>query len=225
MKKAKYILFEGSEGTGKTTQATKIVEALRNKGLAVLDTKEPGTSHSPITLELRKIMLDGKYEENFQGDAKVAREMISQSIRTLHLQNVVFPNLEKNDYIIQDRGIVSGLAYGVACENEYSLIEYLSTQAIGAKRRSEGKSIYNLYDQIIYFKGNLKKGLDRALAAKQEFASGDAMENKGLSFLEQVNQNFEDYLKNFAHETNVVTIEVEGKTIEEITQEILSKIL
>lgn len=225
MKKAKYILFEGSEGTGKTTQASEIVKALNNKGLAVLDTKEPGTPHSPITLELRKIMLDGKYEENFKDDAKVAREMISQSIRTLHLQNVIFPNLEKNDYIIQDRGIVSGLAYGVACENEYSLIEYLSTQAIGPKKRSEGKNIYNLYDQIFYFKGNLKKGLDRALAAKQEFSAGDAMENKGLSFLEQVNQNFEDYLKTFAAQTNVVVIEVEGKSIEEVTKEILSKII
>lgn len=214
-KKTTYIVFEGSEGTGKTTQVGLIVKKLREQGFSVLETKEPGTPHSPLTLELRKIMLDAKYESEL---TKEAREMISQAIRAIHINKVIFPAMGKYDFIIQDRGILSGTAYGVACENELSYITYLAEKAIGDEGKKMGITVHNLYDHIILFEGNVKKGLDRALQSKKEFEAGDAMENKGVSFLEKVNQNFKDHQSLFQ---NVSTIEIEGKSIEEISSEIL----
>ena len=257
MKKAKYIVIEGSEGTGKGTQARIIIDYLRAKGLKVLDTKEPGTPHSPITMELRKIMLDSKYEvlgyeklhedlsaivanpeflahlaptasemisralAEIQGEKKMtlnSRELISQAIRCIHLQKVVLPAIEEYDYIIQDRGILSGLVYGVACGVDYQFIEGLSNAGIGHAKRQEGVNVYNLYDQIILFRGDVAAGLKRALSAKKEFESGDAMENKGISFLDKVSLNFNNFEKNFQ---KVSVIEVENKGIETVTEELL----
>ena len=114
MKKAKYICLEGTEGVGKTTQTRKLVDTLRARGYAVLETKEPGSPHSPLTMTLRGIMLDNQYDSQM---TRPAREFISQAIRSIHLEQVIVPNLYKYDFIIQDRGILSGYAYGTACGN------------------------------------------------------------------------------------------------------------
>jgi thymidylate kinase len=258
MKKAKYILIEGSEGTGKGTQTRIIVDSLRSRGLKVLDTKEPGTPHSPLTMELRKIMLDSKYEssessylglekdlsallsnESYKSDmvesaatmitqalhqiqeAKkmtlISRELISQSIRHIHIQKVIYPAFESYDYIIQDRGIISGLVYGVACGVDYSFIENCSNLAIPKDKKGNQSNVYNLYDQVLFFQGDVAAGLKRALSAKQEFKTGDAMENKGITFLEKVDQNFKSFYKKFK---NVSVIQVEGKSIIEVSEEV-----
>lgn len=215
MKKTTYICIEGSEGTGKSTQVKLLVEKLREQGFSVLETKEPGTDHAPLTMKLRGIMLDAKYENEL---TKESREMISQAIRGIHINKVIFPAMGQYDFIIQDRGILSGTAYGVACENELSYITYLAEKAIGDEGKKRGITINNLYDQVIVFKGNVAKGLARATSAKQEFEAGDAMENKGVSFLEKVNQNFDEHSKLFQ---NVDTIEVDGKSIEEVSAELM----
>lgn len=254
----KYICFEGSEGVGKTTQVTNLVKYLREQGYKVLETKEPGTVHSPLTLELRKLMLDDKY--NQLGSAKLAedlkivlnnpdfqshltptakeyltakfnevselekisshsREYISQAIRNIHLQKVVAPCLAEYDYIVQDRGILSGLSYGVAGGVDLSFMISLNNQAV--VESGLGEKYQDCYDQIILLQGNVSKGLSRALSAKQEFESGDVMEKRGVSFLEKVNSNFQTFQKEFA---KVNAIVVDGKNIEEVFSEIKQSI-
>lgn len=215
MRKTAYIVLEGSEGTGKSTQTKLLVKTLREKGFSVLETKEPGTDHAPLTMTLRGIMLDGKYENEM---TKEAREMISQAIRSIHLNKVIYPALGQYDFIIQDRGILSGTAYGVACDNPLEYITYLAEKAIGEEGKRLGFDIHNLYDHVVIFRGNIAQGLKRAKQAKQEFQSGDAMENRGISFLEKVNQNFQSQSSLFQ---KVSFIDTENKTIEAISQELL----
>jgi dTMP kinase len=211
MKRAKYICFEGTEGVGKTTQTQKLVDYLRAKGFKVLQTKEPGTSHLPLTLQLRGIMLDKQYDEQLTAPA---RELISQAIRSIHIEKLILPALTEYDYIIQDRGILSGLAYGNACGNDIQdlgeLCRYVTTPAIGTLQPG-------FYDSIIYLKGDTSAGLKKALQAKQEFAAGDAMEARGNSFLQTVSHNMDEMSKGF----NTVGIVVDGKNIEEVFDEIL----
>jgi dTMP kinase len=211
MKKARYICFEGTEGVGKTTQTQKLVDHLRAKGYSVLQTKEPGTSHAPLTLQLRAIMLDKQYDDALTAPA---RELISQAIRSIHMEKVVLPAVAEYDFIIQDRGVLSGLAYGSACGNEtetlIGLAEYVTQSA---------RSILNdgLYDDIIYLKGDTSAGLKKALQTKQEFAQGDAMEARGNSFMEQCSRNMDDFSQAF----NTTVINVDGKGIDEVFAEIL----
>jgi dTMP kinase len=211
MNRAKYICFEGTEGVGKTTQTQKLVDYLRAKGFKVLQTKEPGTAHLPLTMQLRGIMLDKQFDEQLTAPA---RELISQAIRSIHIEKLVLPSLTEYDFIIQDRGILSGLAYGNACGNDIldlgNLSRYVTAPAIG--RLEPG-----FYDSVIYLKGDTSAGLKKALQSKQEFAAGDAMEARGNSFLQTVSLNMDNMSKSF----NTTVISVDGKNIEEVFNDIL----
>lgn len=211
MKRAIYICFEGTEGVGKTTQTQKLVDYLRSKGHKVLQTKEPGTSHSPLTMLLRGIMLDKQYDEQL---STPARELISQAIRSIHLEKVIAPSLYSYDFIIQDRGILSGLAYGTACGNPTDVLQYIASYVI-APVRDQLRN--NVYDSIIYLKGETSLSLKRALNSKQEFASGDAMEARGNPFIQTVASNMDAMSQAF----NTHTISVDGKNIEEVFSDIL----
>ena len=210
MSRAMYICFEGLEGCFKTTHAKKLTEYLQSIGKTVLLTKEPGTPLAPLTMELRGIMLDAKYD----GELTVpAREMISQAIRSIHLERVILPALDKYDYIVQDRGILSGLAYGHACGNSH----WFLTQLMNEVTKVTGREPYNIYDRVLYLKNDAAKGLARAKAAKQEFAAGDSIEAKGVSFMEKVAFDMDDMVKAFPHSI----IDVEGKSVPENFAEIL----
>lgn len=209
-----YLVIEGIEGTGKTTQAQKIVEYLRDKGYRVLHTKEPGTPHAPLTMELRNIMLNAAYDTAL---TPPAREFISQAIRSIHLEKVVVPAMANYDFIIQDRGILSGLAYGHACGNDPDFLFALANDVC----RSAGIDDFSkLYTNVICLSGDTKKGLDRAMACKQEFEQGDAIEAKGVSFMEQVSHYMNTYSKLFP----TVYVDVNGKDIGQVFNEMLDKL-
>lgn len=219
MKKAKYICLEGTEGVGKTTQTRKLVDTLRARGYTVLETKEPGSPHSPLTMTLRGIMLDNQYDSQM---TRPAREFISQAIRSIHLEQVIVPNLYKYDFIIQDRGILSGYAYGTACGNSYGSLKNLSEQVVDSAATADALSSYptKIYDSVVYLKGDSLKGLAKAKAAKQEFAAGDAMESKGNDFMTQVSFNMDYMSETF----NTVRIDVDGKSIEDVHAEIMNSL-
>lgn len=212
-----YIVFEGTEGVGKTTQTQKLVDYLRDQGFSVLQTKEPGTSHSPLTMQLRGIMLDNQYDDQLTQNA---RELISQAIRSIHLEKVIQPALKEYDFIIQDRGILSGLAYGEACGNSGEWLETLA-DCVTSPIVKYNNGFYNeLYTKTIYLDGDISKGLNKALNTKKEFETGDAMESRGESFLESVKINMDIYSNSF----NTTKIFVDGKNIQEVFTEILNSI-
>lgn len=211
MKKARYICFEGTEGVGKTTQTNLLAQQLIAQGYKVLLTKEPGTVHSPLTMVLRTVMLDQQYSEEITA---TAREYVSQAIRSIHLEKVVYPSLDKYDFIIQDRGMLSGLAYGVACGgfNVRGIEQMMNTVAVD-------RNPYALYDSVIYLTGNVAKGLATAKSAKQEFKAGDAIEAKGIGFMNEVASNMSEYSKWF---NGVIRIDVDNKSIQQVSKEILN---
>ena len=211
----RYICLEGTEGVGKTTQTKKLVEYLRSKGNVVLETKEPGTVHSPLTMTLRGIMLDNQYDKEL---TMAGREFISQAIRSIHLERVIKPALEANvDFIIQDRGILSGMAYGTGCGNPPQFLATLS-QYIVHTSGIEVAHPGHLYSDVVVLTGNVGSNTARALASKQEFETGDAMESRGNDFLTNVSDNMRDMSVMF----NSKTVNVDGKSIDEVFADILT---
>lgn len=209
-KKCRYLCIEGGEGSGKTTQALLLAEYLASKGYSVLSTKEPGTAHLPLTMQLRGIMLDAQYESQL---TRQARELISQAIRSIHVEKLVEPSLTQYDFIVQDRGILSGLSYGVACGNRYDQIINLNEYI------NEGRPIESSYDDVIILTGNVSLGLSRALASKQEFSAGDAIETRGVEFLQHVENNMKNFSSIF---TRCHNIDVTGKTVQAVFSDILA---
>lgn len=208
---ARYICIEGIEGVGKTTQAQKLVDYLRAKGFKVLQTKEPGTSHAPLTMELRNIMLNAKYEDEL---TRSARELVSQAIRSIHLEKVIVPAFNEYDFIIQDRGTLSGVSYGEACGNE---LKWLNGLLDTVCRESTGRSYCSIYDDVVYLKGNVKASLLKATTSKQEFEAGDAMEKLGITFMEVVDNNMEWHSKHF----RTKCINIDNKDIDQVFGDIL----
>lgn len=210
MRKAKYLCFEGTEGSGKTTHTAKLAKYLEEKGYKVLLTKEPGTPHAPLTMALRGIMLDAQHEPQM---TRAAREFVSQAIRSIHIEKVIVPALKEYDYIIQDRGLLSGFAYGHACGNSHLFLSQLAAEACS----SADSDWHELYDKVIYMRVDPEVGLLSAQKAKKEFAAGDAIEAKGSEFMRRVRQDMDEMVHAFPH----CTINMEGKTVEENFNEIL----
>ncbi len=206
-KKAIYICLEGLEGCFKTTNVNRLYDYLITKGFKVLLTKEPGTVNLPLTMELRKIMLDNQYDDQL---TITSRELISSAIRSIHMEKLIIPSLSEYDYIIQDRGILSGLAYGEACGNDVDFLKQLNVKSSGQK------NFYSLYNHVIYLYGNVETNLDRAITSKQEFKTGDAMESRGISFMKDVENNMNKHLNKF----NTSCICIDNKDRDQVFNEI-----
>jgi dTMP kinase len=212
----KYVVFEGTEGVFKSTQVKLLSEYLINKGKTVLVTKEPGTPLCELSMVLRDIILNNKYSEQL---SPIAREYILQAVRTIHVNNVINPALGRYDYIIQDRGIMSSIAYGLACNLDYYILEKLNLRSINFDYASD--MYKHFYNTTIFLKGDIVKGHHRASSCKQEFVEGDVMELKGLEFQQKVENNFNFLKTKFL---NVIEIFVEDKTKEIILDEILKEL-
>jgi thymidylate kinase len=163
-------------------------------------------------MELRNVMLNAKYDAEL---TKTARELVSQAIRSIHIEQVIRPALETYDFIVQDRGVLSGLAYGEACGNELDWLEELADHV---SEEGLAKFYDELYDDVVYLTGDVRIGLMKAQAAKQEFEAGDAIEMKGVSFMEKVNKNMSEFSEWFG----AAAVSVDGKSIDTVFNEILA---
>lgn len=217
---AKYICLEGTDGVGKGTQLELLVSYLVNKGYKVLQTSEPGTVHLPETMVLREKGLSKAQGENLTASE---REDIWQEIRKIHLTKLVNPALEKYDYIIQDRGILSGFSYAMAQGLSFDDILKRSESTLSNSNCKKGT--FELYDNVILFTGSdVAKYLQAAKDAKQEYESGDVLEAKGSDFMRQVQDNFVKVSPKFSG-LNIVNIENESgerKNPQEILKEVLT---
>lgn len=103
-KMAKFIVFEGIDGCGKSTQAKLFAERLfdSNKLNHVLLTREPYNSE-----EIRSRL---KAEDNPYSNAGLMADLYIED-RKKHLDNLVIPSLERGIYVVSDRYKMSTIAY------------------------------------------------------------------------------------------------------------------
>lgn len=211
-RRQKYICIEGVEGAFKTTNVTALADNLRNLGYSVLETKEPGTKHLPLTMTLRKLMLSTEYDDEM---TPMAREFISQAIRSIHVEKLI--NDTTADFIIQDRGTLSGKAYAETIGHSSVWIDLLTLKST----ESRNATSWNIYDKVILLINDPAKGL--ALAKeKQEFAGGDAMEELGPVFMRKV---LDHMMYTTCGEKNVAYVYTDGKSREDIAKEIFDIVL
>ena len=105
IKKGFFITLEGGEGTGKSTQIALLKEALEKKNISVVLTREPGGS-APAE-EIRKVLLSG-------GEKKwdsISELLLFSAARRNHLTELVWPAMEKGNWVISDRYADSTMAY------------------------------------------------------------------------------------------------------------------
>jgi len=109
MKKGLFITFEGLDGSGKTTQIKLLYDYLRERGLDVVSTVEPGGTE--IGRKVRKIILD---KDNYEMSYKTETFLFLASRAEL-VSKVISPALSKGRIVICDRFFDSTIVYqGIA---------------------------------------------------------------------------------------------------------------
>jgi len=111
--KGRFITFEGIDGTGKTTQLTKLAERLKEEGYDVLVTKEPGSPAEPtkLGLELRQILFHTVTTHNM---APGVADLLFLADHVQHVNKLVEPALKEGKLVISDRYSDSQFAYAAA---------------------------------------------------------------------------------------------------------------
>ncbi|MGI5339210.1 dTMP kinase [Streptomyces sp. CA-181903] len=100
-----FLVFDGGDGAGKSTQVQAIAEWIRSKGHEVVVTREPGAT--AIGKRLRAILLDVASA----GLSDRAEALLYAADRAEHINAVVRPALERGAVVISDRYIDSSVAY------------------------------------------------------------------------------------------------------------------
>ncbi|GAO38528.1 thymidylate kinase [Sphingomonas changbaiensis NBRC 104936] len=102
---ARFISLEGGEGVGKSTQARRLADALRTRGLDVLLTREPGGS--PGAEAIRSLLLEGDANRWSPG----AEALLFAAARADHVTRTIDPALSEGQWVICDRFLDSSRAY------------------------------------------------------------------------------------------------------------------
>lgn len=167
----RFIVFEGPDGSGKTTQFLRFVSHARANGLAVCDVREPGGT--PIGERIRAILLDHAHH-----DIDIVCEMLLyMASRAQLVRQVIRPALAAGEIVVADRFISSTLAYqgsaGGVPETHIRTIGEIATAGI-------------VPDLVVIF------DVDEDIAAKRLNPLLDRMEAKGRDFHRKVRQGYLD---------------------------------
>jgi dTMP kinase len=93
----RFISFEGIDGSGKSTQARMLADALRAEGHAVTLTREPGGSAGAE--EIRRLVLEGD-PDRWSAETEI---LLFTAARRDHLEKTILPALARGDIVITDR--------------------------------------------------------------------------------------------------------------------------
>lgn len=126
MTRPPFIVFEGGEGAGKSTQSRALADYLEARGHRVRRTREPGGT--PAAEAIRAVLLD---PANTGLDDR-AEALLFAAARGDHAARVIRPALAAGDIVISDRYLDSSVAYqGVARDLGAERVADLSLWATG----------------------------------------------------------------------------------------------
>jgi dTMP kinase len=101
----RFVTLEGGEGVGKSTQVKALAAALRDRGLQVVETREPGGS--PGAEAIRALLLQGEVER-WTAEAEA---LLFAAARSDHVARSIRPALDRGDWVLCDRFVDSSIAY------------------------------------------------------------------------------------------------------------------
>ena len=200
-----FITLEGGEGSGKSTQSALLVKKLRNAGLEVVETREPGGSDGAE--KIRQLVVTG----NPNTWSPVAEALLISAARDDHLRRVIAPAIEDGKFVVCDRFIDSTMAYqGGASGVDTKLLKALETHVVG-------KFTPNL---TLVFDLDPQTGLDRAKARSQ--GKENRFEAKGLAYHQKIRQAFVEIAQKHAERCVIVDASLGIDDIEDRVWQIVS---
>jgi dTMP kinase len=166
----RFVVLEGGDGSGKSTQIPRLADWLRGQGLEVVVTREPGGT--PLGAALRALVLDG--EDSIDPTAEA---LLMAADRAQHVAEVIRPALARGAWVLTDRHVPSSLVYqGVVRGLGVDAIETVNAWATDGLRP----------DLVIAL------DVSEAVAAERLPGEPDRLEREGDSFHARVRAAYRD---------------------------------
>jgi dTMP kinase len=122
--KGTFIVFEGLDGCGKSTQAQMLADFFSDRGTKYLHVREPGGT--AVGDQLRSILLNPDTSLTQWGEV-----LLLAAARAQLVQDVITPALERGEVVISDRYLFSSLAYqGYGLEQDVELVKRVNLEAV-----------------------------------------------------------------------------------------------
>lgn len=193
-----FITLEGPEGAGKSTNREYLAERLRERGIDVLLTREPGGT--PLAERIRELLLDPS-DEPMAADTEL---LLVFAARAQHLQQVIRPALARGCVVLCDRFTDATYAYqgggrGLSIERIAQLEQFVQGEL-----RPDLTLIFDLPVEV---------GLARAAARGRL----DRFEQEGRGFFEAVRQA---YLQRAAQSPQCYRVLDAGQTLVQVQADI-----
>ena len=205
--KGKFIVIEGIDGCGKTTQIAEIsqwlpISGLMKKSSKLVTTREPGGSL--LGKKLRKLILDNNKDNK---PTSLAELLLYSADRAEHVSKIIAPALRNQNWVISDRFADSTLAYQ-GYGRKINLETIKNIESIVCQGESPDLTIF------------LEISPEESILRRTNEIP-DRMESEGIKFLEKVNEGF----KIIAKEKNwkVISASQSIKTISNQIKETLLK--
>ena len=204
--RGKFIVIEGIDGCGKTTQIDEISRWLPTSGLMggdskLIKTREPGGSL--LGKKLRNLILENNKNNK---PSSLAELLLYSADRAEHVSKIISPALEKEDWVISDRFADSTLAYqGYGRNINLEIIKNI--ESIVCQGEQPDLTIF------------LEITAEESILRRKNLVP-DRIESEGINFLKKVNEGF----KLIAKEKNWKVISA-SQNINSITNEIKETLL
>ena len=203
--KGKFIVIEGIDGSGKTTQINQLSKWLIGTDLIpennkLVITREPGGTK--LGKAIRSLLLDTSSENNLDS---ITELLLYAADRAQHVNEIIRPSLNKGDWVISDRFCGSTVAYqGYGRKLDIKLIKDLETIAT----QGISPDITFLLDIPV------EESIKRRLHTKD-----DRMEKEGKEFLSKVSFGFKTLSEQYKWK-KISAMNSQEKIISEIQSEI-----
>ena len=198
MRKGLFIVFEGCDGSGKTTISQNVYNKLLEMGYPVIYTREPGGIE--ISEKIRDIILDPK---NTTMDDRT-EALLYASSRRQHLIEKVLPALNDNKIVICDRFVFSSLVYqgyarGIGLEEVWQINNFAIDD--------------NFPDRTIFLDIQAEVGIERISSRKFK----DRLDQESMGFHHKVYEGYQ--IINDRFKDKVETFDA-NRTPDEITKDV-----
>ncbi len=177
--RGRFVVFEGIDGSGTTTQASRCADWLRSAGHGVHPTREP--TGGPIGTMIRQVLAGRMVSRGTKGEEPVDPATIAllfAADRLDHIQNEINPRLAAGDVVLCDRYVLSSLAYQ-AVEVDLRFVRAINEHAIAP-------------DLTIFLRVRPETAMDRIAATRN---SRDVFET--LAFQRKVAARYDELITEY----------------------------
>ncbi len=165
----RFVVLEGGDGSGKSTQLRRLATWLHDRGIDVVETREPGGTD--LGIAVRALLLDGAAIDDR------AEALLMAADRAQHLAEVVRPALARGAWVLSDRHVPSSLVYqGVVRDLGIDQVAALSAFAAGGLAP----------DLVIVL------DVDDDVAEARRSGGSDRLEREGVDFHRAVRAAYRD---------------------------------